>query len=256
MQVPVDNDDEDLGFSGHCALCSRLCSTKNGLAGTLIEFVETKGPFRVDLRLQEGIILCVGGTIHRVGTLFYLLHWSLTTSLEHEQERTQRTANIVVLRDIDVDAVTNAVSIDQTPQEVPPPPPPSPPTVKSDEERLSLPTITEAPKVSAPSPPPTASSSVSMPQSSGIDLPLPAIGAGLVAAFAATTFAMRGSVDEREERSSSSPVAAASPDDISIPYDAAARLAYETSDKSMDYNAFQKKYEADAIADVVAKKKK
>jgi len=42
--------------------------------------------------------------------------------------------------------------------------------------------------------------------------------------------------------------------DISIPYDAAAKLAYEASDKSMDYEAFKTKYEADAVADVIAKK--
>jgi hypothetical protein len=42
--------------------------------------------------------------------------------------------------------------------------------------------------------------------------------------------------------------------DISIPYDAPAKLAYETSDKSMDYAAFKSKFEADAVADVVAKK--
>ena len=41
--------------------------------------------------------------------------------------------------------------------------------------------------------------------------------------------------------------------DISIPYDAAAKLAYESSDKSMEYTAFKAKYEADAVADVTAK---
>ncbi len=41
--------------------------------------------------------------------------------------------------------------------------------------------------------------------------------------------------------------------DISIPYDAAAKLAYEASDKSMDYADFKTKYEADAVAAVIAK---
>ncbi len=41
--------------------------------------------------------------------------------------------------------------------------------------------------------------------------------------------------------------------DISIPYDAAAKLAYEASDKSVDYSNFKTKYEADAVADVIAK---
>lgn len=42
--------------------------------------------------------------------------------------------------------------------------------------------------------------------------------------------------------------------DVSIPYDAAAKLAYEKSAKSMPFDAFKAKYEADAVADVIAKK--
>jgi len=41
--------------------------------------------------------------------------------------------------------------------------------------------------------------------------------------------------------------------DISIPYDAAAQLAYEASDKSTAFEAFKAKYEEDAVADVMAK---
>ena len=41
--------------------------------------------------------------------------------------------------------------------------------------------------------------------------------------------------------------------DISIPYDAPAKLAYEASDKSMEYGDFKTKYEADAVADVISK---
>jgi len=41
--------------------------------------------------------------------------------------------------------------------------------------------------------------------------------------------------------------------DVSIPYDAAAKLAYEASDKSMAYADFKTKYEADAVAYVIAK---
>ena len=41
--------------------------------------------------------------------------------------------------------------------------------------------------------------------------------------------------------------------DISIPYDAAARLAYESSDKSMKYEAFKSQYEAEAVALVKSK---
>jgi len=41
--------------------------------------------------------------------------------------------------------------------------------------------------------------------------------------------------------------------DVSIPYDARAMLAYEASDKSMAYDDFKAKYEADAVAEVMAK---
>jgi len=41
--------------------------------------------------------------------------------------------------------------------------------------------------------------------------------------------------------------------DISIPYDAAAKLAYESSDKSMKYDDFKVKYEADAVSLVISK---
>lgn len=180
-------------------------------------------------------------------------HHQLSHRSKHiKQERAQRSTSAIVLHDIDVDAVTNAVSIDQTNQATIPstPPPPSPPEEKPAESNISLPTVSETPKVST-SPPPIPS------EEGNIDLPLPAIGVGLLAAFAAATFAMRGSVNEREEASTaaSSPSTVVSPDDVSIPYDAAARLAYEQSNKSLDYNAFQKKYEADAIADVIAKRK-
>ena len=42
--------------------------------------------------------------------------------------------------------------------------------------------------------------------------------------------------------------------DISIPYDAAARLAYDASDKSISFEEFKPKYEAEAVAMVTAKK--
>jgi hypothetical protein len=41
--------------------------------------------------------------------------------------------------------------------------------------------------------------------------------------------------------------------DVSIPYDAAAKLAYEASDESIKYSEFQKKYEADAVAEIKIK---
>mmetsp|Transcript_23120 Transcript_23120/g.48157 ORF Transcript_23120/g.48157 Transcript_23120/m.48157 type:complete len:429 (-) Transcript_23120:158-1444(-) len=42
-------------------------------------------------------------------------------------------------------------------------------------------------------------------------------------------------------------------DDVSVPYDAASRLAYETSDKSLDYEEFRSVYEEEAIAFVKSK---
>ena len=43
--------------------------------------------------------------------------------------------------------------------------------------------------------------------------------------------------------------------DVSIPYDAAARLAYKASGSKGDYESFKAKYEADAVAAVIAKRK-
>eukprot|EP00535_Pseudo-nitzschia_heimii_P009496 CAMPEP_0197184182 /NCGR_PEP_ID=MMETSP1423-20130617/9382_1 /TAXON_ID=476441 /ORGANISM="Pseudo-nitzschia heimii, Strain UNC1101" /LENGTH=509 /DNA_ID=CAMNT_0042634945 /DNA_START=105 /DNA_END=1634 /DNA_ORIENTATION=- len=42
--------------------------------------------------------------------------------------------------------------------------------------------------------------------------------------------------------------------DVSVPYDATVRLAYEATDESTPYEEFKVKYLADAVADVVAKK--
>lgn len=44
-----------------------------------------------------------------------------------------------------------------------------------------------------------------------------------------------------------------SPVDVSVPYDAAAKLAYEASAKNMPYSEFKSKYEADAVAQVKSK---
>ena len=43
------------------------------------------------------------------------------------------------------------------------------------------------------------------------------------------------------------------PPDVSVPYDAAARLAYAKSNKRLSYDAFQQQYEAKARADVIRK---
>lgn len=42
--------------------------------------------------------------------------------------------------------------------------------------------------------------------------------------------------------------------DVSIPYDAAAQLAYDASDKSMDFKDFNSQYLADAVALVISKR--
>jgi hypothetical protein len=42
--------------------------------------------------------------------------------------------------------------------------------------------------------------------------------------------------------------------DLSIPYDAAAMLAYEASDKSLSYEDFKPVYEAEAVAQVISKR--
>jgi hypothetical protein len=63
---------------------------------------------------------------------------------------------------------------------------------------------------------------------------------------------------KQQPATQAAPKAAAAPAagvvDISIPYDAAAKLAYEASDKTVVYPDFKIKYEADAVADVIAKK--
>mmetsp|Transcript_29616 Transcript_29616/g.48871 ORF Transcript_29616/g.48871 Transcript_29616/m.48871 type:complete len:146 (+) Transcript_29616:76-513(+) len=52
----------------------------------------------------------------------------------------------------------------------------------------------------------------------------------------------------------STPATAPVADDISIPYDAPAKLAYEKAGSSGDYAAFKTKFEADAVAESIAKK--
>jgi hypothetical protein len=43
--------------------------------------------------------------------------------------------------------------------------------------------------------------------------------------------------------------------DVSVPYDAAAQLAYNASDKTMAFEDFKQQYLADAVADVIAKQR-
>jgi hypothetical protein len=112
----------------------------------------------------------------------------------------------------------------------------------------------------------------------GLDIPvIPVVGV-VAAAFAAATFSMRSGKKGREAEQSSSPapapvakaqptpvakaapapapVAKADDPDISIPYDAAARLAYDESDKTMEYSEFKENYEAETVAFIKAKQNK
>jgi len=59
--------------------------------------------------------------------------------------------------------------------------------------------------------------------------------------------------EAKVEQTSKKP--AATTIDVSVPYDAAAKLAYEKTDKSTKYADFKAKFEADAVADVISKQK-
>jgi len=156
--------------------------------------------------------------------------------------------------EIDEKAVTDAVSWSPAPAAVPTAPPPPPP----------MPVVTSAAPPSAPEAVATkpASAPVASSPSPSIDmgdLPVAALAVPLLAAFAAATFFMRERVDEEASAApASAPTSTAATTsnvvDLSIPYDAAAKLAYEKSDKSMAYLDFKKKFESDAVADVIAKK--
>jgi hypothetical protein len=123
---------------------------------------------------------------------------------------------------------------------------------------------------------PAASTKTAVPAlKDGLDIPvIPVVGV-VAAAFAAATFSMRTGKKGREAEQSSSPVPApvsktapapsspapvpvakADATDISVPYDAAARLAYDHSDKSMEYGKFKEEYETETVAYIKAKQKK
>ncbi|KAI2512489.1 hypothetical protein MHU86_1942 [Fragilaria crotonensis] len=102
--------------------------------------------------------------------------------------------------------------------------------------------------------------------------------AGLALVGGIGVVVLKGKVAETEESEAPAPapaavvapepapapvVAAAEPEpapaaevvDISIPYDAPAKKAYEEAGSPGDYEAFKAKFEADAVADATAKKK-
>jgi hypothetical protein len=146
-----------------------------------------------------------------------------------------------------------------------------------EDKLLAAPARASAPEAAAPpstpeaAAPPSAPEAVAVPApKDGLDIPvLPVVGV-VAAAFAAATFSMRSGKKDREAEQSSSPAPApaakaapapapaakADAPDISIPYDAAARLAYDESDKSMEYSEFKEKYQADTVAFIKAKQTK
>lgn len=68
-----------------------------------------------------------------------------------------------------------------------------------------------------------------------------------------TTVSKEQYVQQVEEAKKKEPETAAAAIDVSVPYDAAARLAYEASDKSVTFEEFEVKYLADAVALVKSK---
>jgi hypothetical protein len=131
--------------------------------------------------------------------------------------------------------------------------------------------IEEAPAV----PPPVVEKAVevttSIPAAADIlgglptDLPLPVIGGVVIAVIAAALVLAgggggeKGSSDVRTASSSADVGNASSStpsDDVSIPYDAAAMLAYEEAGKPGDFHSFKTKYLADTVAMIKSKQKK
>jgi hypothetical protein len=80
------------------------------------------------------------------------------------------------------------------------------------------------------------------------------------AKYEADTVAMIKAKQPKRKETAAAPAASAvtvegaAAVDLTIPYDAAARLAYEASDKSISYEAFKPMYEAEAVAQVISKK--
>lgn len=100
-----------------------------------------------------------------------------------------------------------------------------------------------------------------------LDLPLPLIGGVVVAAVAAAVVLSGGKSGPSSAEKASSVVEPTSSTvetapsiessyDVSIPYDAAAMLAYEKAGKPGDFGSFKSKYLADTVAMIKSKQKK
>ncbi|KAL3780780.1 hypothetical protein HJC23_006718 [Cyclotella cryptica] len=73
------------------------------------------------------------------------------------------------------------------------------------------------------------------------------------ALFSAPESVVESPVSAAAAEASPTSVAAAKGVDLSVDYNSAAKLAYASSDKSLDFEAFRKVYEADTVAMVAAK---
>jgi hypothetical protein len=94
-----------------------------------------------------------------------------------------------------------------------------------------------------------------------LDLPLPVLGGIAVAVLVAVALSASGGGggDEAAPASSSSSSSVSSSSgssDVSIPYDAAAMLAWEEAGKPGDFASFKPTYIADTVAMVKSKQKK
>ncbi|CAB9509025.1 expressed unknown protein [Seminavis robusta] len=89
--------------------------------------------------------------------------------------------------------------------------------------------------------------------------PLVLVAGGVAAIGAVGAAVISSKLEGIDEGGSPTPSPAASADttseevDLSIPYDAAAMLAYKAAGSPGDYAAFKEKYEEDAVSDVTAK---
>ena len=100
--------------------------------------------------------------------------------------------------------------------------------------------------------------SIDLPSVDGLDLPLPVIGGIAVAVLVAVALGASGggSGEGAPAASASSSTASSGSSDVSVPYDAAAHLAWEEAGKPGDFASFKPKYIADTVAMVKAKQKK
>lgn len=162
--------------------------------------------------------------------LTYALYLSFSGSNRQQRSR----ASNVILFEIDEKAVSDAVSFEPLVHKTAPAPSPLPPPPKPD-LAVSLPSL---PSISLPKESSPTSSFEGLPA----DLPIVAIAGGFLATFAVGTFLMRGRGEEDLSSASvpeSTPFFATSPsDDISIPYDSAARIAYDEWRASNNKGAF------------------